>query len=105
MKPGATTRPSASIVRRADCDARPMAVILPPAIETSARRAGAPVPSTRVPLRIRRSSTSLLIIGSFRPGNEHRHAPAVLAIAVAEESHQVALLELQRDQDIPGRRD
>src|SRR5438067_3686551 len=60
MKPGATTRPCASIVRFAGSAPRPMAVIFPPAIETSARRAGAPVPSTTVPFFTRRSSTRAL---------------------------------------------
>src|SRR6185295_11080345 len=52
MKPGATTRPSASMTRFAV----PGGTILPPATPMSPRLAGAPVPSTSVALRIRTSS-------------------------------------------------
>src|SRR4030095_9095733 len=55
MKPGATTRPSASITWVAPPPARPISTITPFAIATSARRAGAPVPSTTMPFLIRRS--------------------------------------------------
>ena len=55
MKPGATTSPSASITRAAPPETGPISAIRPPAIDTSARRAGAPVPSIRVPFLIRRS--------------------------------------------------
>src|SRR6185436_19639193 len=48
MKPGATTRPLASITRAAFSGA----TILPRAMPMSSRRAGAPVPSTTMPLRI-----------------------------------------------------
>src|SRR5690242_14979359 len=55
MKPGATTRPEASIVLRAASFTSPTAAILEPEMATSARRPGAPVPSTTRPLRITRS--------------------------------------------------
>src|SRR5688572_25309454 len=53
MKPGATTRPSASMTRVAVPSA---GTILPRAIATSPRRDGAPVPSMTVPFRISRSA-------------------------------------------------
>src|SRR5580704_2641524 len=49
MKPGATTRSAASITVAAPSVTRPISAILPPVMATSARRAGAPVPSTSVP--------------------------------------------------------
>src|ERR671925_2450824 len=49
MNPGATTRPSASMVFLAAVETRPSSVIFPAEIPTSARRAGAPVPSINVP--------------------------------------------------------
>src|ERR671934_2604507 len=58
MKPGATTRSAASITRFAGSATRPTAVIFPAVMPTSARRAGAPVPSTSAPFLIRRSSTT-----------------------------------------------
>src|SRR5437588_10655969 len=58
MKPGATTRSLASMVRRALSPASPTLAMRPHAMPTSARRAGAPVPSTRGPFLIRRSSTT-----------------------------------------------
>src|SRR3954470_10192486 len=47
--PGVTSAPSASIVRAAEPSTRPTSVTTPPAIATSARRAGDPVPSTTLP--------------------------------------------------------
>src|SRR5947209_2356226 len=58
MKPGATTRSLASMVRRAVSPTSPTLAMRPPAMPTSARRAGAPVPSTSAPFLIRRSSTT-----------------------------------------------
>src|SRR6266851_3943912 len=55
MKPGATTRPAASITVAAPSVTRPISAILPPVMATSARRAGAPVPSTSMPFLINRS--------------------------------------------------
>src|SRR6266568_185570 len=55
MKPGATTRSAASITVAAPSVTRPISAILPPVIATSARRAGAPVPSTSMPFLITRS--------------------------------------------------
>ena len=48
MKPGATTWPDASS-SRAPVEPVPMPLMRPPATATSARRPGAPVPSTTVP--------------------------------------------------------
>src|SRR5688572_10909943 len=56
--PGVTTRPSASMVRRAAAPRRaPTEVMRPRSTATSAVRDGAPVPSTRVPPEMRRSCT------------------------------------------------
>src|SRR5215469_7791543 len=55
MNPGATTRPSASIVRAAGPLNLPISTILPSLIPTSPRNAGIPEPSTMRPLRINRS--------------------------------------------------
>src|SRR5437870_10609894 len=55
MKPGATTRPSASITVAAPSVTRPTSAMVPPEMATSARRAGAPVPSTSMPFLITRS--------------------------------------------------
>src|SRR5713226_5710722 len=55
MKPGATTRSAASITVAAPSVTRPISAILPPVMATSARRAGAPVPSTTAPFLITRS--------------------------------------------------
>src|SRR5512134_2774547 len=52
MKPGASTRPSASMVLWLLLDHLPIAAISPPAMPTSPRRAGAPVPSTTLAPRI-----------------------------------------------------
>src|SRR5688500_12399425 len=53
--PGVTSAPSASIVRFAAPSPCPTATIVPPAIATSAVRAGPPVPSMTVPPRTTRS--------------------------------------------------
>src|SRR5882672_2153065 len=55
MKPGATTRSAASITVAPPSVTRPISAILPPVMATSARRAGAPVPSTSIPFLITRS--------------------------------------------------
>src|SRR4051794_31363625 len=55
MKPGATTRPSASIVRFAVPSDLPTPTILPWCTATSAWNAGSPEPSTTRPFLIRRS--------------------------------------------------
>src|SRR5690606_17134125 len=55
-KPGVTSSPSASTTRAASPSSRPIAAIAPSTTATSAVRAGAPVPSTTVPPRIRRSN-------------------------------------------------
>src|SRR5712691_11082540 len=55
MKPGATTRSAASITVAAPSVTRPISSIVPPVMATSARRAGAPVPSTSMPFLINRS--------------------------------------------------
>src|SRR5262245_9922767 len=58
-KPGATTQPEASSVR-APARPLPTAAMRSPSIATSARRAGAPVPSTTLPPRITRSAMASL---------------------------------------------
>src|SRR5260221_10584236 len=60
MKPGATTRPPASMVFLAGARMRPISVILPAVMPTSAERAGAPGPSTTLPPLMRRSSMTRL---------------------------------------------
>src|SRR5262252_1696298 len=56
MNPGATTRPSASIVRLAAAPAYlPTPTIFPPCTATSAANAGSPEPSTTRPFLISRS--------------------------------------------------
>src|SRR6202048_760213 len=61
MKPGATTRPSASIVRLAAAPAYlPTPTILPFCTATSAANAGSPEPSTMRPFLISRSYAILL---------------------------------------------
>src|SRR5689334_2385373 len=58
MKPGATTRPRASIDRAAvRSPSRPMAAIFPPRMPTSATNDGLPVPSTMRPSRMRMSKS------------------------------------------------
>src|SRR5262245_17825662 len=54
--PGATTKPSASMVSRASSVTSPTATMRPSRMPTSARRPGAPVPSTTVPALITQSS-------------------------------------------------
>ena len=55
MKPGVTTHPDASS-SRSPCSAVPISEMRPPVMATSARRPGAPVPSTTVPPRITMSA-------------------------------------------------
>src|SRR5438093_8757344 len=55
MKPGATTRPSASMVRAAVSRSLPIATILPLLTATSPRKAGMPEPSMMRPFLIMRS--------------------------------------------------
>src|SRR5512137_3193124 len=64
MKPGATIRPLASITRAAS-PARPgpTAAMRSPSTATSAARAGAPLPSTTVPFRIRSDQAMGLLGG------------------------------------------
>src|SRR2546426_4604938 len=73
--PGMTTRPSASSVLRAP-ESRPMSVISPSLMPTSARRMGSPAPSTTVPPLMIRSK--LMRVPSRRP-------PDVLELAVGRE--------------------
>src|SRR6266496_3689273 len=65
MKPGATTRSLASMVFLEGEETTPTSTILPPAMPTSARRAGAPVPSMTLPFLIRRSQG----MGAIMPSN------------------------------------
>src|SRR5439155_734538 len=75
MMPGMTTRPSPSRVFRAP-ESRPMSVISPSLMPTSARRMGSPAPSTTVPPLMIRSK--LMRLPSRRP-------PDVLELAVGRE--------------------
>src|SRR5881409_4488565 len=84
MKPGATIRSLASMVFFAPPETRPMSVILPPVMPTSARRAGAPVPSMRLPFLIRRSQGMGAIMPSnfgeaYESRDPRRHAHSVRA--------------------------
>src|SRR5690242_2253719 len=64
MKPGATIRPRASITRAASpARAGPTAAMRLPSTATSAARAGAPLPSTTVPFRIRSDQAMALLGG------------------------------------------
>src|SRR5215469_13659124 len=98
MNPGATTRPSASIVRLADAPAYlPTPTIFPPCTATSARNAGSPEPSTTVPFLMSRSNAIAFLLvaplqANQRPSRRaqltepvvHRHAsPTVRAAAYA----------------------
>src|SRR5436190_3792838 len=82
MKPGATTWPRASIVRRA---ARPelgsTATIRPASTITSASRPAAPVPSTTRPLRIASSSIAESLRGLVVGSGLARAADAGLDVA------------------------
>src|SRR5258708_38784322 len=60
MKPGETTRPLASMVFFDGARMRPISVILPAVMPTSAERAGAPVPSTTLPPLMRGASMTRL---------------------------------------------
>src|SRR5262245_58271470 len=82
MKPGATTRSVASIVRAARAEHSPTATMRPSAIATSPGTPGAPLPSTTVPPRIRRSQSI-----------EARHV--VVQDAVARRLRQGTRLRLQ----------
>src|SRR6478736_2393361 len=74
MKPGATTRPSASIVRVAGPLSLPISAILPSLTPTSPRNPGIPEPSTMRPLRINRSYA--IAIPFFDRSKEVYHAAA-----------------------------
>src|SRR5947207_4282595 len=76
--PGMTTRPSASIVRRAP-ERRPMSVTRPSRMPTSARRMGRPEPSTTIPPLTMVSN----IIDILR--SRSRDPPDVLELAVGAE--------------------
>src|SRR6266436_6578459 len=75
MNPGATTRPSASIVRVAGPDNLPISAILPSLTPTSPRKAGIPEPSTTRPFLINRSyAIGFLLEGraaAVRPDPRH----------------------------------
>src|SRR5262245_28468566 len=96
MKPGATTRSEASITVVAPSATRPISAILPPVMARSARRAGAPVPSTSIPFLIKRSwATSLS--SSDRVGKElafSHHRVAKRTNARNLDLHYVAVLHV-----------
>src|SRR5437899_8088867 len=77
--PGMTTRPSASMVRRAP-ERRPMSVTRPSRMPTSARRIGSPEPSTTVPPLTMMSN----VIDILRSRSWSR-PPDVLELAVGAE--------------------
>src|SRR5579862_6306993 len=81
MKPGATTRSSASTNRRAGSSTRPTATTRPSRTATSARRRGAPVPSTTSPPAIRRSS--------MRSGLHRAHRAPATDLGLAARALQV----------------
>src|SRR3954447_6613526 len=97
-KPGAMTRPSQSTVRAASSDASRLgsSTMRPSAIPTSARRRGAPVPSTISPPRRRTSSmsdsASCQLLANFgfhrRPVEERRVGAGEVVHGVGE--HEVA---------------
>src|SRR5438067_890452 len=91
MKPGATTWPRASMMRRAGRAERGSTATMRPALTlTSASRTGAPVPSISCPPRISRSSMPALV---------HHHAALDLALEqrVVSEVH-VGQRHAARDQ-------
>src|ERR1043166_9361577 len=95
MIPGMTTSPSASIVFRAP-ESRPMSVITPSLMPTSALRRGSPLPSTTVPpLMI---VSKLIGILRSRSWAAPFHGPAdVLELAVAAERPAAAVTAEPRE--------
>src|SRR5262245_6205479 len=75
MKPGATRRPEASI-SRAPVTRGPISVMRPSEMPTSARRAGAPLPSTSVPPRTAISCPMAPPLRAERVGDGKRLDPA-----------------------------
>src|SRR6516165_1111667 len=72
MKPGATTRPAASIVRLAAAPAYlPTPTILPSWTATSAAKAGSPEPSTTRPFLMSRSNAIVFLL--LAPAARRRH--------------------------------
>src|SRR6266850_5747461 len=101
MKPGATTSPSASTVRAAFPEIfLPTDTIFPEATPTSARIAGAPVPSTSRPFLIRTSRAIRASYASGRGGLPRLpHAPGVDGgerDEAADAEREVAVDELVR---------
>src|SRR5438128_2978507 len=79
MKPGATTWPPASITRRASpWSPEPTATTRSPSTATSARRAGAPVPSIREPFLM----SSDQVMPALRFDDRHRRHSITLPDAV-----------------------
>src|SRR5467141_218308 len=77
MNPGATTRPSASIVRVAGPLNLPISAILPSLTPTSPRNAGIPEPSTIRPLRISRSYAIIIPFALRAPIRARLITPSV----------------------------
>src|SRR6516165_7916188 len=102
MIPGASTRPSASMVRFAPPRSRPTATIWPPATATEAWRAGALVPSTTSAFLMRRSCMD--VFRSLRPRLDgvalDRLGEEVTAEArpIRELDHAVLERKLRRDE-------
>src|SRR5438132_5710108 len=65
-KPGATTRPVASMVRPASSSTSPTATMRPSRMPMSALRRGAPVPSTTLPPMMRQSSMATRLVRANR---------------------------------------
>src|SRR5262245_9418036 len=63
-----------------------------------------PMNSTSGTQRLARGRAPVRIVRGRHPRNDHRHALAVAAVLIAERVHEVALLELDRDEDVCGGR-
>src|SRR5690349_4185655 len=92
MKPGATTRPLASMTRRAGASSgnRPTAAMRSPRIAMSPKNQGLPVPSTTRPPRINRSKG-----GSSSAGADNGKARP--AIRAASHRSDFAMSLIQRE--------
>src|ERR1700730_15166277 len=96
MKPGATARPSASIVRVAAPLSLPISTILPFLMPTSPRNAGIPEPSTISPFV---NSRSYAIGFPPEPGAAPRN-PQMLLASLAPPAAQTHLADgLSHDED------
>src|SRR5260370_15984508 len=99
-KPGATTRPDASIVRAAGSSLSPMATMRPSRIPTSASRRAAPVPSMTLPPAIFMSS----MVATFRCVRWGPNSPPLHASWKAEQFRGLVGCG-DGAADVPGERD